>query len=158
MKHLRLGAAALITAGLLVACGGGEEPNKPNTNKPEQTAFKLERNDAEKAALTKAKEEVYAKICHTCHGMQGKGDGPAGVALNPKPRTFDDPEFHKRLESKGGLGYVKKVIVEGGPAVGLSVGMTPHPVEAWPVLKDEAVLTELAKYVVYDLGGYSKKL
>ncbi|MEW8028474.1 MAG: cytochrome c [Candidatus Thiodiazotropha sp.] len=26
--------------------------------------------------------------CVACHGMSGQGDGPAGMALNPKPRSF----------------------------------------------------------------------
>jgi len=26
--------------------------------------------------------------CWTCHGQGGKGDGPAGKALNPAPRDF----------------------------------------------------------------------
>jgi mono/diheme cytochrome c family protein len=26
----------------------------------------------------------------TCHGAEGKGDGPAAAALNPKPRNFTD--------------------------------------------------------------------
>ncbi|MEW8468337.1 MAG: cytochrome c, partial [gamma proteobacterium symbiont of Ctena orbiculata] len=26
--------------------------------------------------------------CVACHGLSGQGDGPAGMALNPKPRSF----------------------------------------------------------------------
>lgn len=29
--------------------------------------------------------EVYAQYCAACHGPQGKGDGPAGLSLNPRP-------------------------------------------------------------------------
>lgn len=36
-------------------------------------------------------ETVYTeKGCVTCHGAQGKGDGPVGAALKPKPRNFAD--------------------------------------------------------------------
>lgn len=35
-------------------------------------------------ALKKGKK-IYEKLCTTCHGKAGKGDGPAGKALNPKP-------------------------------------------------------------------------
>jgi len=31
--------------------------------------------------------------CWTCHGKEGKGDGPAGAALNPPPRDFTKGEF-----------------------------------------------------------------
>ncbi len=32
----------------------------------------------------------FSALCSGCHGMEGKGDGPAGVLLNPKPRNFTD--------------------------------------------------------------------
>lgn len=28
--------------------------------------------------------------CFACHGFEGKGDGPAGFAFNPKPTNFTD--------------------------------------------------------------------
>jgi mono/diheme cytochrome c family protein len=31
---------------------------------------------------------VFAQTCATCHGTEGKGDGPAGAGLTPKPRNF----------------------------------------------------------------------
>ena len=33
-------------------------------------------------------ELLYAQSCATCHGPEGKGDGPAGLSLNPRPRDF----------------------------------------------------------------------
>jgi mono/diheme cytochrome c family protein len=32
--------------------------------------------------------ELYSRTCATCHGIEGKGDGPASKGLNPKPRNF----------------------------------------------------------------------
>ena len=32
--------------------------------------------------------QLFEKLCWTCHGKTGLGDGPAGVALNPKPKNF----------------------------------------------------------------------
>lgn len=34
---------------------------------------------------------IFEKNCVTCHGAEGKGDGPAAIALNPKPKSFIDP-------------------------------------------------------------------
>jgi mono/diheme cytochrome c family protein len=34
--------------------------------------------------------EHYARTCATCHGAEGKGDGPAAKGLNPKPRNFTE--------------------------------------------------------------------
>ena len=31
---------------------------------------------------------VFAQTCATCHGPEGKGDGPGGKGLNPSPRNF----------------------------------------------------------------------
>jgi mono/diheme cytochrome c family protein len=31
---------------------------------------------------------LYAQTCATCHGAEGKGDGPAAKGLNPKPRNM----------------------------------------------------------------------
>ncbi|GMU85351.1 MAG: hypothetical protein AMXMBFR48_05930 [Ignavibacteriales bacterium] len=46
------------------------------------------------ATLEKGKQ-LYVSICAACHGPEGKGDGPAGMALNPKPRNFHDTEGWK---------------------------------------------------------------
>lgn len=54
--------------------------------------------------------------CSACHGDTGKGDGPAAVALNPKPRNYTDcAEMGKRGDTE-----LFKAIKEGGPAVNLS--------------------------------------
>ncbi|MDP1832861.1 MAG: c-type cytochrome [Geothrix sp.] len=33
-------------------------------------------------------EALYAQTCATCHGADGKGNGPGGTGLTPKPRDF----------------------------------------------------------------------
>ena len=37
---------------------------------------------------TQKGERLFQKLCWTCHGKAGLGDGPAGAALSPKPRNF----------------------------------------------------------------------
>ncbi len=34
-------------------------------------------------------KEIYAIQCVACHGLEGKGNGPAAAALNPAPRNFE---------------------------------------------------------------------
>ncbi len=54
--------------------------------------------------------------CSACHGDSGKGDGPAAMALNPKPRNYTDCS----VMGKESDAQLFKVIKEGGPAAGFS--------------------------------------
>jgi mono/diheme cytochrome c family protein len=49
--------------------------------------------------------------CYTCHGVEGKGDGPAGIGLIPPPRNFTDPQF-SGLRTDGELYWV---VTHGSP-------------------------------------------
>lgn len=39
--------------------------------------------------------KIYASKCAGCHGTAGAGDGPAAVALDPKPTDFTSAEYQK---------------------------------------------------------------
>lgn len=49
---------------------------------------KIEKPWEESADVAAYGAKVYASACAICHGPQGKGDGPAGTALQPPPRNF----------------------------------------------------------------------
>ncbi len=66
-------------------------------------------------------DERYATLCSGCHGAQGHGDGPAGAALNPKPRNFTD----KAWQASADDARITSVIKNGGSSVGLSAMMAP---------------------------------
>ena len=36
---------------------------------------------------------LFENKCQICHGSNGRGDGPAAPALNPRPTDFMDPKF-----------------------------------------------------------------
>ncbi|MCC6216646.1 MAG: c-type cytochrome [Polyangiaceae bacterium] len=65
----------------------------------------------------------FKNRCSTCHGEAGKGDGPGGAALNPKPRNFADAAWQAKVTDE----HLEKVIVEGGAAVGLNAAMPGAP-------------------------------
>ena len=41
-------------------------------------------------ALMARGKAVFAQTCATCHGPEGRGDGPGGTGLTPKPRNFTE--------------------------------------------------------------------
>ncbi|MDE3090191.1 MAG: copper resistance protein CopC, partial [Chloroflexota bacterium] len=45
-------------------------------------------------------KQIYLQNCATCHGADGKGDGPAAANLNPKPA---DLTIHAPLHTEGDL-------------------------------------------------------
>lgn len=36
-------------------------------------------------------KEIYESTCMQCHGVQGRGDGPAAGTMNPRPRNLASP-------------------------------------------------------------------
>lgn len=61
----------------------------PETNKRVNPLTKGEKT------LKKGKK-IYEKLCSTCHGVEGKGDGPAGKTLNPKPADHTSEKIQKQ--------------------------------------------------------------
>ena len=73
--------AGLALALGLAACGSGDEGRRA----PAPAA-------APEAADGRV---VYETRCAPCHGVDGRGDGPAAATITPKPRNFSDPDFWK---------------------------------------------------------------
>jgi mono/diheme cytochrome c family protein len=65
--------------------------------------------------------ELYGQRCGGCHGPKGKGDGPAGKFLTPKPS-----DFAVSLKGKAD-DWIAKAIKGGGQAVGEAAVMPPSP-------------------------------
>ena len=80
---------------------------------------------AEQISPAAAKEaaDIYNTRCVTCHGPTGKGDGPVGAALSPKPRDLSDPAWQKSVTDE----HIDKIILSGGGAVGKSPLMPSNP-------------------------------
>jgi hypothetical protein len=73
--------------------------------------------------MTPNAEMKWNKLCATCHGPRGKGDGPAGRNLKPTPRDFSDPGFQDGISDAD----IRAIIVHGGAAVKKSKDMPPSP-------------------------------
>ncbi|HEY8377217.1 MAG TPA: c-type cytochrome [Nannocystis sp.] len=86
--------------------------------------------------LVKAAQKIFATRCATCHGERGRGDGPVGRGLWPRPRDFTDAAWQASVDDD----RLRAVIVGGGAAVGLSTHMQANPDLAnSPVLVGEIV-------------------
>jgi mono/diheme cytochrome c family protein len=68
-------------------------------------------------------KQIFTQICVPCHGPEGKGDGPASVSLDPKPRNLSDPGYMAGLNDR----YVFELVSRGGGAVGKSPLMPAQP-------------------------------
>ncbi|MCX6116976.1 MAG: cytochrome c [Proteobacteria bacterium] len=92
------------------------------------------------AASAGDQDPVMAKftaLCSSCHGADGKADGAASAAMNPKPRNFHEKAWQAKVDDA----HIAKAIKEGGASVGLSGTMPP-----WgAVLSDDEVKGLVAK-------------
>jgi cytochrome c551/c552 len=66
---------------------------------------------------------IFSQRCATCHGADGKGNGPAAAALSPKPRNYTDKHWQASVTDD----QLKQTIVGGGASVGKSAMMPPNP-------------------------------
>jgi len=83
---------ALFTLGnaLIAGCGSKTEQASSSTAST-QTATPAPEPVAAAVEMDGAK--IYAEKCTVCHGPGGKGDGPGGAALNPKPRDHTNGAY-----------------------------------------------------------------
>ncbi len=84
---------------------------------------------AKKAGIVAEGKIVFTTNCAMCHGPEGKGDGAAAAALNPKPRNLSDAVYMKSRP----VDTLRKVITEGGQSVGLSPVMMAWKTSLTPV-------------------------
>lgn len=69
---------------------------------------------------------LFALHCSTCHGGDGKGEGPAAIALNPKPRDLTEGTFYIDANDNNETGEstdLARVILVGTGAFGGSEAM-----------------------------------
>lgn len=76
-------------------------------------------------------KKVYAQNCAMCHGNEGLGDGPAGMALNPRPRNLVEGPW----KMGGGFIGLHKVVTNG--LAGTSMAAFGHlkAVDRWAVVQ-----------------------
>jgi mono/diheme cytochrome c family protein len=122
MKTNRFAAVLALSALAALACSKPENKgNQPSTNhEPEPTSATTPYSG--KIDMDKA-QAVFNERCAACHGTEGKGNGPASAALNPKPRNYTDKAWQSAVSDE----QLRKTITLGGAAVGKSPIMPASP-------------------------------
>lgn len=115
MRYATAVLAAITIAMFVAACGSGNVAPSNRAGKPAPhahgyhppvTAEYKDRKPPEGMSLTDAAviahgkelfESADAGNCASCHGIDGKGGGPLGANLDPKPGNLTDPEVHEHV-------------------------------------------------------------
>jgi mono/diheme cytochrome c family protein len=96
---------------MAMACGGsGSEkaaPQGPVISEPARAEAK----------------QIFSTRCFACHGADGRGDGPAGASLVPRPANFHDGSWQNAVNDQ----HIEQIIQFGGAAVGKSPTMPGNP-------------------------------
>ncbi|MFQ5456450.1 MAG: c-type cytochrome [Nitrospirota bacterium] len=150
MRYLKY---VLIIGGIILFVGGNSyadmgvesDPIPPRVPADQMAAAKAMKNPIPNTPenIEKGKALFHEQgTCFNCHGEEGRGDGPAGIVLDPGPRNFTNPEFHK-ARTDGELFWVIK---NGSPGTGM-VPLTGVPgaviseEEAWTIILYERSLS-----------------
>ena len=80
--------------------------------------------------ITAYGKKFFNTNCAMCHGNEGKGDGPAGAALNPKPRNFVEGKW---TQGEGIIAHYK-VLQHGIPGSSMAAFAHFKPADRWAVL------------------------
>ena len=131
----RIASLTFALAAVLAGCGSKKtsEPAETGSAAPAETG----------PSPTEQARTMFHTVCATCHGEDGQGDGPGAAALNPKPRNYTDKAWQAKVTDD----EIKKAILGGGAAVGLSPAMPSQP-----QLKDKPEVVDALVRIVRSFG------
>ena len=109
--QLMLAASVL---GLAIACNSSGDPASDGDKKDAKVEVS--------PAMLAEGEKIYKANCVACHGVTGKGDGPAAGVLKPPPRDHTDRAYMSTLSDK----EIGDIIRMGGAIKGKPL-MPSHP-------------------------------
>lgn len=89
--------------------GEGDDGHIMHVQAPDEFAA-LENPFADDHQALEAGEETFITLCATCHGEEGKGDGPGSAELDPKPADLSDQMMMSDLSD----GYLFWRVTKGG--------------------------------------------
>src|SRR3989304_7114990 len=82
-------------------------------------------------------KKIYEKRCWYCHGIEGRGDGPASKTMFPKPRNFTRNEYKVRSTAYGSVSTDEdlfRIITSGIEGTAMPFWYTISETERWQVI------------------------
>jgi len=70
---------------------------------------------AQDVSLAKRGRQLFQINCATCHGPEGKGDGPRAATLNPMPRNYTEEKFKHGND----VVSIYKTLMQGSPGTSM---------------------------------------
>ena len=117
MKLARIVSSSVLLAVVAAsACGDGDRSDSGGAADGSAGEVKVS------AAARSEAEALFRSLCSTCHGTEGRGDGP-GASEAIQPRSFADAEWQASVSDE----RIRTVITLGGAAVGLNPAMPAQP-------------------------------
>lgn len=132
---------------VLAGCSKGDEPPPPTSGSPTakpETGPRKPRTGGGNAIDERA-QALFSGMCATCHGADGRGDGPAAPNLSIKPRDYTDAKWQASVTDDD----LRNTIILGGQKTGKSPIMPGNP-----DLKDKP---EVVDGLVQIIRGFAKK-
>ena len=123
MKRLLLSLTVVILAGVLTFGQG----SGPKWTAPARAAAKKNPVLANETSIALGKK-IYERHCLSCHGLTGRGDGPAAAHLEKRPGNLSNPRLWE--QSDGALFWK---ITEGHKPMPTFKNLTSDE-ERWPVI------------------------
>src|SRR5258706_2015316 len=105
--------AVLLILVLVAACAKGDEPPAPTSGAPNarpETGPKKPRTGSGAPQIDERALARFGSMCATCHGEDGRGDGPAAPNLSVKPRDYTDPAWQASVTDD----QLRQIILLGG--------------------------------------------
>ena len=107
-----IACCVVLTNNLILQAQNWQSPEEANQMKNPFT---------ENIKSTEKGRKIYSKLCWSCHGKTGKGDGPAALALKPAPANYgkgtiqeqtDGAIFWKITNGKGSMASYKSILTD----------------------------------------------
>jgi len=130
-RRLRQTLAAFVAAGALAAAIPGSPPEVEYL-RSFSAASGIESPLPHTGATVAAGRTTYAERCAACHGVRGRGDGPAAAGLHPPPA---DLLLHVSQHSDGELYFF------------IARGMAGTAMPAWRSVLSEQERWQLVHYL-----------